>query len=88
MGNCACRRKRKETNEEGQDGDDPTAIETDKKDEDLTYATIEHCNTQTTRVILEAGNDDCDYAIISLPTVAAPKLPIKEDVSDDYVLME
>ncbi|KAJ8013177.1 hypothetical protein DPEC_G00050570 [Dallia pectoralis] len=45
----------KKTNEDGNDSDLSIGPETNKKEEDLTYATIDHVNTQTTRVIVETG---------------------------------
>ncbi|XP_034153556.1 uncharacterized protein si:ch211-214p13.7 [Esox lucius] len=87
MGNCSCGKQRKKTNEDGNDSDDPRDPETDKKEEDLTYATIDHVNTQTARVIVDSSNSDCDYAVINLPADPGLQSPIKEDCTDDYVLM-
>ncbi|XP_063069013.1 uncharacterized protein si:ch211-214p13.7 [Engraulis encrasicolus] len=68
-------------------GDSPTTEA--QPTEDVLYATIDHGNSSCKRGKNEAARavevDDCDYAIVRIPTKGMVK--IKEDGSDDYVLM-
>ncbi|KAK6309714.1 hypothetical protein J4Q44_G00195950 [Coregonus suidteri] len=85
MGNYMCGTLRKKKNEDEDDGDNHSSP--DNKEEDVTYATIDHNNAKTTGFIEDSGDNDCDYAILNLPTGPTHQPSIKEDCADDYVLM-
>ncbi|XP_070980051.1 uncharacterized protein [Oncorhynchus clarkii lewisi] len=87
MGNYICGTLRKKKNKDGDDSDDHSSPDTEKKEEDVTYATIDHSNTKTTGVIIDSHANDCDYAIVKPPTCLAHQSLIKEDCADDYVFM-
>ncbi|RVE57862.1 hypothetical protein OJAV_G00203580 [Oryzias javanicus] len=86
MGNCTSRakKKRKEASTRSHKSYDG------KPSEDVTYASINHENTQGQRRFI--ANTDCDYATVGLPQNLVPETvsncSSKEECTDDYVLME
>ncbi|KAL2081049.1 hypothetical protein ACEWY4_022902 [Coilia grayii] len=94
MGNLICGLGRKKTSEVRCDSNDYTDVDTRDRDtqkdaapkEEVLYATIDHGNGKTAGNMVKTEEaDDCDYAVVKIPTENRPS--IKEDCSDDYVLM-
>ncbi|XP_062390771.1 uncharacterized protein si:ch211-214p13.7 isoform X2 [Sardina pilchardus] len=86
MGNLVCSARRKKASEANNESDDKVDKDTSGPKEEVLYATIDHGNgkkTGNTMQIVEG--DDCDYAIVKIPS--EDKLSIREDCTDDYVLM-
>ncbi|XP_061091589.1 uncharacterized protein si:ch211-214p13.7 isoform X2 [Conger conger] len=90
MGNRLCRilkKQREDTN-----GDMGTAIDRENRDgrnssEEVLYTTIDHSNATTQRKMEHDSDDGCDYTIINVPSGPARKASVKEEGTDDYVLM-
>ena len=60
--------------------------------EEVMYASINHTGAHATRrAKAEDDNDDCDYALVKMPTRLVPEAESdsssKEECADDYVLM-
>ncbi|XP_042565749.1 uncharacterized protein si:ch211-214p13.7 [Clupea harengus] len=93
MGNLICGAGRKKTSEAKNESDDNTNADNTGKDtpgtqpkEEVLYATIDHGNGKKAGNVMRiVEGDDCDYAVVNIPS--EDKLSIKEDCSDDYVLM-
>ncbi|KAL7882112.1 hypothetical protein AOLI_G00089610 [Acnodon oligacanthus] len=54
--------------------------------EDVLYATIDHGEKQTPRMLRDSVSD-CDYAIVRIPSDVPSKSENNDDGADDYVLM-
>ncbi|XP_071761365.1 uncharacterized protein LOC139916404 [Centroberyx gerrardi] len=97
MGNCTSRRsgkKKKTQGDEAQDDKSNTNMEIKEQplpSEDVTYASIDHSNAKTSGGVRATADDDCDYAIVTVPSKLQPEpeseTSSKEDCADDYVLM-
>ncbi|KAM4608645.1 uncharacterized protein ACJ7VT_014569 [Polymixia lowei] len=101
MGNCTTRssEKKKKTKGDKASDDISTQTNTHKEEtlpkEDVTYAIIDHSNSKTSGRIRGPHEDDCDYAIVHVPSElepepepeSEPESSAKEDCGDDYVLM-
>ncbi|XP_064182659.1 uncharacterized protein si:ch211-214p13.7 [Anguilla rostrata] len=90
MGNNLCGILKKKT--EDTNGDTGAAIDRENHDgknlsEEVLYTTIDHGNETTRRKMEHDSEDGCDYATINIPSGPAHEATIKEDWSDDYVLM-
>ncbi|KAG9349001.1 hypothetical protein JZ751_029318 [Albula glossodonta] len=55
--------------------------------EEVLYATIDHGDADRQRTVVNNDDDGCDYAVINIPSGPAQKAAIREDCTDDYVLM-
>ncbi|KAM9343033.1 uncharacterized protein KZ484_015659 [Pholidichthys leucotaenia] len=88
MGNCTSVPKKKKRGASA-----PDENSTDNKPrEDVTYAAINHTTSKGSRRTREKNDNDCDYAIVNIPTVyqcqAESDDSSKDNCTDDYVLME
>ncbi|KAL6484378.1 hypothetical protein MHYP_G00064230 [Metynnis hypsauchen] len=79
MGNLICSRGKKEQSKEGE-------TEQASPKEDVLYATIDHGEKQTPRMLRDSVSD-CDYAVVRVPSDVPSKSENNDDGADDYVLM-
>ncbi|KAG5282976.1 hypothetical protein AALO_G00036860 [Alosa alosa] len=102
MGNLVCSAKRKKVSDVNNESDEDNSTnaaqggqaqiqhkvdkDTNGPKEEVLYATIDHGNGKKAgNMVQVVEGDDCDYAIVKIPS--EDKLSIREDCSDDYVLM-
>lgn len=57
--------------------------------EDVTYASIDHSIVKGSRGATAATDNDCDYAIVTIPAALQPQSQSlsKDECEDDYILM-